>query len=109
MKCSKYHKDFEAGVESAYKLGLLDGKGFLKKSIDEILRNNNVLLRANQRLSQELLRLDKILPLSDAPSVIITLKRANQIKKHITVKALKKYMEDVIAEQLNRNADLDDM
>lgn len=99
MKCSKCEKDFEAGVKSAYKLGLMDGENRRTKTISKVLRNNNIVLRANQRLSHELLRLDKILPRSDAPSVIITLKRAKQIRKHISVKRIKKYIDDVIDEQ----------
>jgi len=88
-------------VESAYRLGLQDGENRLKNTISKLLRNNNVILRANQRLAHELLRLDKIRPLRGAPSVIITLKRAKQIREHITVKRIKEYMADVIAEQMS--------
>lgn len=104
MRCSKCEKDFEAGVEAAYRLGLQGGENRLKKTINKVLRNNNVLLRANRRLAQELFRLDKILPLSKSPSIIITLKRAKQISKYITVKALKEYMSDVIAEQMSKRS-----
>ena len=100
MKCPKCEKDFEAGVKSAYKLGLMDGEKRLKQTISKVLRNNNIVLRANQRLAQELLRLDILLPLSDSPSVIITLKRAKQLQKQIHIPNLKMYMEDVIAEQI---------
>lgn len=101
MECSKCKKDFEAGVKAAYHLGLQDGEARLKKTINAILRNNTLLLNANQRLAQELFRLDKILPLTDSPSVIITIKRAKQIRKHITVKGIKEYMSDVIDEQMS--------
>lgn len=101
MECSHCHRDFEQGVESAYKLGLMDGEARLKKTVDKILRNNNVLLNANQRLTHELLRLDQLYPLKNTPSVTITLKRAKQIIRRLTDKALKNYLIKVITEQLN--------
>lgn len=100
MKCSKCKKDFEAGVKAAYKLGLQDGEERLKKTINKVLRNNTVILTANQRLAQELLRLDDIYPVKDTPVIIIPWKKAKQIPQRLSDSPLRRYLVDLIHEQL---------
>lgn len=108
MKCPKCKKDFEKGVKSAYKLGLLDGENRLKKTINKILRNNNVILTANQRLTQELLRLDLFFPLQDINSIIIPWKKAKQLPNHLRKSPLREYIIKIIREQLQNFPDLVD-
>lgn len=101
MKCSECDKDFEAGVKSAYKLGLMDGENRLNKTISKVKRNNNVILRANHRLTQEVLRLNDIHPLAGTPSVIIPIKKAKTIlgvlpKNH----PISTYLQRALSEQL---------
>lgn len=66
-QCPTCKKDFDAGVIAAYKLGQLDGTEEMQKMI-------NVLSTTNRRLFDELLRLDKRLPvLGDPKYITITL------------------------------------
>ena len=88
-------------MKSAYKLGLQNGEAHLKITISKVLRNNNIVLRANHRLTQELLRLNDIHPLKDTPSVIIPIKKAKSIlgvlpKEH----PIFTYLQRVLGEQL---------
>lgn len=96
-------------MKAAYRLGLLGGEARLQKTINKVKENNTKLAATNWDLAQECLRLDKVCPGRDTPSVIITLKRAKQLRKHIYVKTLKNYLTECIAEQLHTNAYLDDM
>ena len=57
-KCPKCKKDYEAGIEAAYKLGILDGENRLHRTINHIKATHREMLK-------ELLRLDREQPLTD--------------------------------------------
>jgi len=109
MKCSKCKKDFEQGVKTAYKLGLLDGEDRVRKTINAVLKSNNKLAGANQDLAEELLRLDQFFPLQDTPSIIIPLKKAKQIRRRLPKSPLKTYFIKLMRVQLQNLPDLVDI
>jgi hypothetical protein len=108
MECPECKKDFDEGVKSAYKLGLLDGEERLKETINKVLKNNTKLLVINQELARELLRLDQLLPLKDKPSIIIPLKKAEQILKELKHGPSKAYLSSLMHEQFSSSTDLAD-
>lgn len=102
MKCSQNNEDLKAVVKKAYELGTMQGENRLQITINKLKRNNNVVLRANQRLAAEVLRLDQLNPLKDAPSIIIPLKKAKAILTQLPRDHyLTTYLQSVIAEQMS--------
>ena len=59
MKCPTCKKDFAGGVKAAYKLGIHEGENRLQITI-------NCIKKTHRRLFNELLRLDRVLPLDSA-------------------------------------------
>jgi len=63
MKCDKCKKDYEEGVEAAYKLGLMAGE---EKSQETM----KLLARTNRQIFEEFQRIDEINPNPFDPDVV---------------------------------------
>ena len=62
-ECDKCKKDYDAGVEAAYKLGLLDGEHIAQKTIALLTTTNRAFL-------EEFQRLDYLIPNPQHPDTI---------------------------------------
>ena len=63
MKCPKCKKDYEEGVEAAYKLGLIDGERVAQKTVALLSTTNRAML-------DEFNRLDYLIPNPNHPDTV---------------------------------------
>ena len=96
MECPKCKKDLSGAFKTVYKCGFLEGENQLQKTIKNIKATHRELLN-------ELLRLDRVMPLSDncikltrhdAKVIIKNYRRQNNT--HMVIKLQKKLDEQEI-------------